>query len=73
MFAKASEPKKKKEPVSKKTFVRWKGREDFDYEVDEDDDIVLLKCKICTVYINEIRKEGKARHIHRVTEFCRWG
>ena len=54
----ASEPKKKKE-----TFLEWKGREDFDYEVDEDDDIVLVKCKICTVYINEIGKEGNARNI----------
>ena len=59
----ASEPKKKNETVSKKTFLKWEGREDFDYEVDEDDDIVLLKCKICTVYINEIRKEAKARNI----------
>ena len=59
----ASEPKKKKATVSKKSFLKWKGREDFDYEVDEDDNIVLLKYKICTMYINEIRKEGKARNI----------
>ena len=36
---------------------------DFDGEFDDDVVVILLKCKICTVNINEIRKEAKTRNI----------
>ena len=58
-----SAAKKKKDTVSKNPFIKWDGYEDFDAEFDDDGDVILLKCKICTVNINEIRKEAKTRNI----------
>ena len=55
--------KKKTDTVSKKTFIKWDGHEDFDAEFGDDGDVILLKCKICTVNINEIRKEAKTQNI----------
>ena len=54
--------KEKKETVTKKTFMSWDGHEDFEIEVDDEDDVNSLKCKVCSVNINEIRKEAKARN-----------
>ena len=47
----------------KKTFMSWDGHEDFEIEVDDEVDVISLKCKVCCVNINEIRKEAKARNI----------
>ena len=41
--------------------MSWDGHEDFEIEVDDEDDVISLKCKVCSVNINEIRKEANAR------------
>ena len=43
--------------------MSWDGHEDFEIEVDGEDDVISLKCKVCSVNINEVRKEAKARNI----------
>ena len=48
-FKMASNAKKKKiETVSLRTFKKWSFSEDFTVETGDDDQISLLKCKICT-------------------------
>ena len=55
--------KKKKETVSKKTFNKWSCSDDFDIEVDSDDNVVKVTCKICTQYLQQIRVEARARDL----------
>ena len=50
--------------VTRKTFLKWQHSADFDHEVDENDDLSFLKCKVCTSYLREIRKEAWIRNIH---------
>ena len=58
----ATAPKqKKKETVSKKTFLTWSCHADFDYEVDADNNVIKLTCKICVNNIQQIRVEAKHR------------
>ena len=54
----------KRNTVSKKTFLKWSINDDFDFEVDDNSDLTLLKCKICTVHLAEIRREARKRNIH---------
>ena len=54
---------KKKDTVSKKTFMKWDGSEDFDIEIDENQDVLEVRCKICTTYLHDIRREAKSRDI----------
>jgi len=47
----ASAAKKKKyDSVSLKTFKRWSFSDDFTAETDDEDQIALLKSKICSEY-----------------------
>ena len=54
---------KKKDTVSKKTFMKWDGSEDFDIEIDENQDVLEVRCKICTTYLHDIRREARSRDI----------
>ena len=54
----------KRNTASKKTFLKWSINDDFDFEVDDNSDLTLLKCKICTVHLAEIRREARKRNIH---------
>ena len=49
-----SEEKRKKETVTKKTFLKWNSHEDFDYEVDKEDNIIKLTCKECCHHLQQI-------------------
>ena len=53
----------KRNTVSKKTFLKWSNNDDFDFEADDNNDLTLLKCKICTVHLAEIRTEARKRNI----------
>ena len=53
----------KRKTVTRKTFFKWQNSADFDYEADENNDLSVLKCKVCTTYIGEIRKEARIRNI----------
>ena len=53
----------KRNSVKKTTFLKWSKNEDFDYEVDDDDYLTILKCKICTIHLAAIRQEAKTRGI----------
>ena len=59
----ASAAKKKKGTVSKKHLSNGMDTKISMLSFDDDGDVILLKCKICTVNINEIRKEAKTRNI----------
>ena len=50
-----SEKKRKKETITKKNFLKWNSHENFDYEVDEKDTIIKLKCKVCCTNLQQIR------------------
>ena len=50
--------------VPKKTFLKWSNNDDFNFKVDKNNDLTLLKCKICTVHLAEIRREAKKCNIH---------
>ena len=45
------------------TFLKWSNKDDFDFEVDDNNNLILLKCKICTLHLTEIRKEARRRNI----------
>ena len=49
--------------VSTKTFLKWSNNDDFDFEVDNNNDLTLLICKICTVHLTEIRREARKHNI----------
>ena len=55
--------KKKKNTVSKKTFLKWDYSDDFISDFDTDGDITLLKCKICRKYIAQIKTEARWRNL----------
>lgn len=55
--------KKKKETVSKKTFKKWSCSDDFDIELDDDDNVIKVTCKICVQYLQQIRVEARARDL----------
>ena len=48
---------------TKNCYTKNNFKVDFDYEVDENDDLSVLKCKVCTTYLGEIRKEARIRNI----------
>ena len=51
-FKMASNAKKKKiETISLRTFKKWSFSEDFTVETGDDDQISLLKCKICMEHL----------------------
>ena len=52
--APAAKKKRKKETVSRKTFLKWGCKDDFNIEVDNDDNIVKIICKVCTTYLQQI-------------------
>ena len=58
----------KRKTVTQKTFLKWQHVADFDYEVDENDDLSVLKCKVCTTYLGEIRKEARIMNIYGYTK-----
>ena len=43
----------KRNTVSKKTFLKWSNNNGFDFEVDNNNALTLLKYKICTVNLAE--------------------
>ena len=51
----APSKKKKKETILKRTFNKWGCSNDFDIEVDSDDNVVKVTCKICTQDLQQIR------------------
>ena len=53
----------KQNTVSKKTFLEWSNNDDFDFDVDINNDLTFLKCKICTVHLAEIRREERKHNI----------
>ena len=55
--------KKKKNTVSKKTFLKWDCSNNFIADFDTDGDITLLKCKICRKYTVQIRTEARSRNL----------
>ena len=55
--------KKNKETVSQKTFNKWSCNNYFDIEVDSDN-VVKVTCKICTLYLQQIGVEARARDLH---------
>ena len=57
----ASSSKKKKNTVSLKTFQKWDCHNDFEAEVDDDNCISKLKCKICYTYASQIKEEARKR------------
>ena len=55
--------KRKKETVTKKHFLKWNSYENFDYEVDEEDNIFKLTCKVCCTHLQQIRVETRKRNV----------
>lgn len=55
--------KKKSNTVSKKTFDTWEYHDEFDVDVDESGNVVKLRCKVCTININNIRREAASRNL----------
>ena len=49
----------KRNTVSKKTFLKWSNNNGFDFKVDNNNALTLLKYKICTVNLAEIRRSKK--------------
>ena len=47
-----------------KTFLKWSNNNDFDFKVDNNNDLSLQKCKICTVHLAKIRREARKCNIH---------
>ena len=58
-----SEKKRKKETITKKNFLKWNSYENFDYEVDEKDNIIKLKCKVCCTNLQQIRVQTRKRNV----------
>ena len=58
-----SKAKKKRNTVSKKTFLKWECHADFDAVIDDDGDIETLTCKICVKYADQIRVEARGRKL----------
>ena len=55
----------KKKLLPKKTFPKWNSHEDFDYEVDEEDNIIKLTCKVCCTHLQQIRVKARKRNVCR--------
>ena len=53
----------KKETVTKKTVLKWNSHEDFDYKVDEENNIIKLTCKVCCTHLQQIRVEARKRNV----------
>ena len=58
-----SEKTRKKETVTKKTFLTWNSNDDFDYEVDEEVNIIKFTCKVCCTHLEQIRVEARRRNV----------
>ena len=53
----------KRNTVSKKTSLQWSNNNGFDFEVDNNNALTLLKYKICTVNLAEIRREARKQYM----------
>ena len=65
-----SEKKRKKETVTKKHFLKWNSYENFDYEVDEEDNIFKLVCKVCCTHLQQIRAEKREMFVEQHLIVC---
>ena len=54
-----AEKRRKKETVSRKTFLKWSCHDDFEFVIDDEDNITKLIRKVCSNYLQQIRVETR--------------